>query len=314
MIHSTGRLSLESRTPQGPYDIIFVRERPDVDGRRQCDFICPSCHKTFTACLYNVRSGNTKQCASCGKRTMGKKFTPDLVGQKFGKLTVLRQSENHANNKAHWVCKCDCGTIIETPTTSALRSGNTTSCGCVHSDRNCNGYQNIDGQQFGYWKALYPSERLNKYGKKTYYWCECLNCGSVCEVPKVNLTCGISRSCGCISSYGEKRISELLTSMNICYQKEKTFDTCRNPETNRMLRFDFYLPDYNCCIEYDGQQHFSKEGGCWNATDDEIQDSWNRDKIKDKWCENNHIRLIRIPYVDYDSLNENYINNILERK
>ena len=46
----------------GPYGIIFVKERPDIPKRRQAEFICPFCNKHFTACLYNVKSGNTKKC------------------------------------------------------------------------------------------------------------------------------------------------------------------------------------------------------------------------------------------------------------
>lgn len=44
--------------------------------------------------------------------------------------------------------------------------------------------------------------------------------------------------------------------MNVSFEKEKTFIDCVNPKTNFLLRFDFYLPDYNIIIEYDGEQHF----------------------------------------------------------
>ena len=64
-------------------------------------------------------------------------------------------------------------------------------------------------------------------------------------------------SCGCFkSSKGELKISKALKKLKINYENQKSFNNCRNPETNRKLFFDFYLPDYNCCIEYDGEQHF----------------------------------------------------------
>lgn len=52
------------------------------------------------------------------------------IGDKFGKLTVLEYYGNDKHNKRLWLCKCDCGnkTLV---TTSDLRRGHTTSCGCV---------------------------------------------------------------------------------------------------------------------------------------------------------------------------------------
>jgi hypothetical protein len=41
--------------------------------------------------------------------------------------------------------------------------------------------------------------------------------------------------------------------MKISYEKEKTFSTLKNPKTNKALRFDFYLPQLNTIIEYDGE-------------------------------------------------------------
>lgn len=53
----------------------------------------------------------------------------DLIGKRFGKLTVLRRGENSRKNAVQWVCRCDCGreTLV---TTNSLTSGNTKSCGC----------------------------------------------------------------------------------------------------------------------------------------------------------------------------------------
>lgn len=59
----------------------------------------------------------------------------NLVNQKFGKLTVISQTLSRNGRKA-WYCKCDCGSDKIT-NTKALRTGQTTSCGCIHySKRN----------------------------------------------------------------------------------------------------------------------------------------------------------------------------------
>ena len=59
--------------------------------------------------------------------------------------------------------------------------------------------------------------------------------------------------------------------------------------------FDFYLTDYNVLIEYDGIQHFEARESSWNTTENLLK-TQKRDQIKNEWCKNNNIPLIRIPY------------------
>ena len=62
------------------------------------------------------------------------------------------------------------------------------------------------------------------------------------------------------------------------------------------LRYDFYLPKYNTCIEYDGIQHY--ESSKFYGGDRGLELRKVRDGIKTKYCEDNGIRLIRIKYDD----------------
>lgn len=57
----------------------------------------------------------------------------DLTGQRFGRLTVLRQEIPLKGTNAVWLCKCDCGKecIVRS---LLLRNGETTSCGCYRSE------------------------------------------------------------------------------------------------------------------------------------------------------------------------------------
>lgn len=57
----------------------------------------------------------------------------DLTGQRFGKLTVIARAENGGDRYVRWKCQCDCGNITVVRA-GHLKSGNTTSCGCVHVD------------------------------------------------------------------------------------------------------------------------------------------------------------------------------------
>lgn len=69
-----------------------------------------------------------------------------------------------------------------------------------------------------------------------------------------------------------------------------------------MARFDFYLPDYNTLIEYDGSQHYHTGTGIFDSPE-KIQQIQKRDQIKNKFAQDNNITLIRIPYTHFDKIN-----------
>lgn len=57
----------------------------------------------------------------------------DLTGQKFGRLTVVREDGRDGYGSTNWLCICDCGKLV-TVRGSQLRSGHTRSCGCLQKD------------------------------------------------------------------------------------------------------------------------------------------------------------------------------------
>lgn len=95
----------------------------------------------------------------------------------------------------------------------------------------------------------------------------------------------------CCQSKGEFKIVNILNKMGINYIREKTFENCKYKKS---LHFDFYLSDYNICIEYDGEHHFicNKYFGGEKA----LKKTQIRDKIKNDYCKNNNITLYRICY------------------
>ena len=72
----------------------------------------------------------------------------------------------------------------------------------------------------------------------------------------------------------------------------KQFETIYGCKYKGRLKFDFYLPDYNICIEFDGEQHF-KPVEYWGG-EEEFKKRQIKDKIKTSFCTNNDIKLIRI--------------------
>lgn len=67
------------------------------------------------------------------------------------------------------------------------------------------------------------------------------------------MTIGHVQSCGCISSIGEANIQEVLQDNNISFEKEKVFKDFIYEDTQGFPRYDFYLPEYNRLVEFDGR-------------------------------------------------------------
>lgn len=104
------------------------------------------------------------------------------------------------------------------------------------------------------------------------------------------------------TSRGEKKIKIYLESKNIDFYMNYSFEDCKN---KKRLKFDFYLPSYKVIIEYDGEHHF-KENKYFGVGN--LEYITNNDNIKNQYCLDNNIRMIRIPYWDY-----NDIDNILDK-
>lgn len=116
----------------------------------------------------------------------------------------------------------------------------------------------------------------------------------------------------CRTSKGETIIFNYLKERNISFEKEKTFDGCIGRNNNK-LKFDFYLKNYNLCIEFDGEQHFH----VWRFKNiDEANEKLKRvqetDYIKNKYCMDNNIDLIRIPYTKINQI-EIILNEELQK-
>jgi very-short-patch-repair endonuclease len=95
-----------------------------------------------------------------------------------------------------------------------------------------------------------------------------------------------------------KEIKEYLENNYINYIQEKTFSTCKD---KYLLRFDFYLTEYDLLIEYDGKQHF--EAG-WYKDENKLSLTQKHDKMKNDWCKENNKDLLRLSY------DEDYIKNL----
>ena len=281
---------------------VLKRDYSKKNSQKHAYWLCQcECGNQTIVLGTKLRNGETKSCG-CLRAEKAKNNTINLIGQKFGRLTVIERAGSSDTGLALWKCQCDCGNIV-TVFGSNLRSGHTTSCGCYFSEQTkerIENENNITGQRFG--KLIAISRLESKKGTNHLWKCKC-DCGNECEVDINSLTQGKKSSCGCLGkSKGEYIIEEILKENNIIYIKEKTFNTCRSPKTNWLYRFDFYVNN-KYIIEYDGKQHFNyvENTNSWNNKDNYEETIFN-DKIKNKWCIENKIPLIRIPYTNINNI------------
>lgn len=148
-------------------------------------------------------------------------------------------------------------------------------------------------------KDIIPLNEYVNYVHKIKFQCQ--KCGNVWYAKPGNVLNG--KGCPkCKSSKGEKRIQDVLDRHNIKYNIQHKFKDCYY---ENLLPFDFYLPEYNICIEYDGIQHYEPctfGGISQEKAKSNLESCRIRDKIKTDYCKLNGIELIRIPYFQYDNI------------
>lgn len=268
---------------------------------------CECGNTIYVTSKKELESGRRKSCG-CLKIDALQKYNY-LIGQKINKWTVLELKRNPDKYKEIFaVCICECGTIVDVDIYNLINN-KTKDCGCgrksmLRETRSTN----LVGQKFGKLFVVEQLDESNQF-KRRLYRCKCDCCNEIIAVGS-HLSDGRTLSCGCLRSQYNSYISILLTNMNITYNAEHTVKI-----NGANYRYDFYLPDYNLIIEYDGEQHyFPVNFGGWDEV--ELQKRFNEikkhDQIKTQYCIDNHINLLRIPYWEKKNI-ETIIYNHLQR-
>jgi very-short-patch-repair endonuclease/predicted Zn-ribbon and HTH transcriptional regulator len=224
------------------------------------------------------------QCPNCNGKL---KFTKDRILEKFilkwGDRYDYSQFNEYENRLQCIKIKCKkCYNTFNQTINDHFKSG------CS----NCAGNKKLTDQLLlerfkNKWGNLYQYDISNFKNVKSEIRARCKKHGYFSVKIRHHL---IGSGCQkCKLSKGELYIHNILKEMCVEFEQQKKFKSCKNI---RQLSFDFYLPDYNTIIEYDGIQHYepvSRFGG---------NKSYNRvlinDSIKNNWCKENGINLIRI--------------------
>lgn len=231
----------------------------------------------------------------------------DFTGYRSGRLVAIEATDKRdSSGRVIWKCQCDCGNVIMIPG-ARLHSKNrpVQSCGCIRTEKfiaqNKTRALDLQNQRFGNLVALEATEKRNN-NKSVIWLCKC-DCGKICEVDSSSLITGNTKSCGCQrnKSYGEQKIAKLLENNCIVFEREKSFSDLRYEDSTHLARFDFYLPEYKCLIEFDGVQHFQPGLGNYDNIE-KFAKTQEHDYIKNEYAKNHNITLIRIPYTHYENI------------
>lgn len=111
----------------------------------------------------------------------------------------------------------------------------------------------------------------------------------------------------CRSSVGEASIRKILKTLKIKFFEQQGF---KGLFYKRTLKFDFYLPYYNACIEFDGEQHF-KAVEFWRGREG-FEELLTKDRTKKEFCELNKMPLLRIRFDEQNVEDRilDFINNL----
>lgn len=134
---------------------------------------------------------------------------------------------------------------------------------------------------------------------------QCSNGREPYEVQLANFDCG-KRCPYCSNNFkGENKIMDFLRNNNIEFIPQYIYEECKYIQP---MPFDFYLPKYNLCIEYDGEQHFKPISFGGSYTKEELEERFKirklKDEIKNTYCKEHNIDLLRIPYYDINKIEE----------
>lgn len=142
-----------------------IDEQDHVKWECQCE-----CGNSIIIRGDSLKTGHTKSCGCLQKQHAAQLKASNLIGQRFGKLVVVKRSQRkNANGQYYWYCNCDCGTLNKEINGHNLVSKGTYSCGCVNSKGEEKIAQILSENNISYIREYSPSDFLFPSGHPTYF-------------------------------------------------------------------------------------------------------------------------------------------------
>lgn len=262
---------------------------------------CPKSHITNTMNINNFKSG--KRCKKCADKKLGEnaKLTYEEVREYIESFGYKLLSTEYVNSNKHIVVQPPCGHEPYRVTFSHFKNG--TRCpecsGTRISEKLKTSYEEVEEyiESFGY--ELLSKEYENCF---KHLLVQCPNGHMAYFVTFANFKNHNSRCPYCNESKGEKRISDYLNDKNIKYMSQYKFNNLLGIK-NGLLSYDFYLPEYNLLIEYQGEFHDGNITGSYKK-DFDFKVQQEHDRRKREYAKNNNIKLLEIWYWNFNNIEE----------
>lgn len=275
------------------------------------DYVNSSSIITYYCCKHGIKQCRWSNfirgfcCNECGNEIISNKnrlSTGQLLENVNKKnASVLLNPEDYIDNSTSNLCfRCTkCGNLFYTSLVSFnMNSGFCQQCGLNSQIKN---RQKPINEVIDIIESKNQNTLLNpqdyKNSNTNNLQIKCGSCGkifmqSLSNYQKSNLT-GKCPDCN-ETSYGEFLVATYLEKYNVKYKRWHKYDDCKD---KRYLPFDFYLPDYNMVIEFDGIQHYEPIWG-----EDAFKMTKLHDAMKNQYCRWNNINLLRIPYWERENI------------
>lgn len=255
---------------------------------------CTTCQHTWNAIPHRLLGGHgCPQCAHNRQGWLTDDTFKQIIANRFPGV-VVHSTYDGTGQKV--VCECTICGYWWKPYASTLLDQHSKGCpNCAHlvSPDEATMKQRVEN-------ANHMVEYVGGYTTMTHKArFRCKICGQEWEATPSNISKG--RACPyCDMSRGESRICSYLIEHKIVFKTEYSF----GDDVVKTLRFDFYLPFQQICIEYDGEQHYSPVAfdGDNETAYAKFQQCQINDAIKNQYCNDKNITLIRIPYTKYDEI------------
>lgn len=281
------------------YDFEFI----DVKRENSIIYIYFICNKHRELGVQKMRKENMKRnikgCLYC-KGDLPEWYVRKRIEEDYPHIKLLGE---YINMSTPIDCYCEKHGVYYKPTPQNILKGQ----GCIECGKEKLSEQHTLTQE-GFEsliKSANPDiEVISEYKGMGYdVTVRCKKCGYIWALNAQSLKANGTRCKKCSYTYkGEDRIIEVLQELNCEFVHQYKFEDCKD---KKPLPFDFYLPDYNLCIEFDGEQHYKPKFG-----EENFIQTQKHDKIKNEYCKSHNIDLLRIPYWDGSNA-ENIIKNKL---
>jgi len=276
---TTKQFIIESQNIFDKYD---YSEVDYINNKTKVEIVCKKHGSFWKTPNHHLKGQGCPECSST-KKTLGRFISESNKVHNY-KYIYSKSIYKNALSKIEIICPKH-GSFFQR-TEAHLRGQGCSKCNFESQNKTTKEFIvdaiKVHGNKYDYSKVNYK----NNYTKVKIV---CKKHGCFLQISNSHLN---GRGCpNCNTSKGELKIKKYLDSYNINYIQQKTFKDCKY---KRFLKFDFYLPEENVCIEYDGIQHFQpiKYFGGEKA----FNKTKIRDNIKNNYCNEKNIQLIRIKY------------------